>query len=173
MSNITGGRMVAAGSVGLFALAVLITVGCRSDDASVSKGAPGDGAGSAELVVLREAVIEDGVPVVAVDRLLRGPADHAGRLAVQGVVVRSIPERGALVLVSADEFKSCGLNACTHAAMPVRIEPGNFEGTLPQPGLFVTMIGDFEAAERGFAFELLEIHHEGGVVLARRVTSDG
>ena len=164
MSNVTGKLTIAS-----LLLAMLMSAGCKSDGTAVSKSAPD---ADAEPVVLREASIEAGVLTVAVDRLMRRPNDYAGRLAVQGVVVRSAPERGALVLVDVDEFKSCGLNACTDAAMPVRIAPGSYEGALPQPGAFVTVIGDYEADERGFAFELVEIHHEGGVVLARRTESE-
>ena len=120
------------------------------------------------MVVLRPAVVPDGVPAVAVSRLVRQPAGHGGRLAVEGVVVRCTPELGAMLLVDLDEFRSCGLNACTDAAMPVRVDLAAYEGVLPPPGASVTMIGDFQALERGFAFELLEVHHEGGVVLARR-----
>jgi len=146
----------------------LIAVGCGGNESTGSSGAqPAD----QPAVALRAAVVADGVATVAVDRLMRRPGDYAGRLAVEGVVVQSVPERGALLLVDLDEFKSCGLAACTDASMPVRIDLTGYEGTLPQPGELVTMIGDFTAAERGFTFELLEIHREGGVVLARRETA--
>lgn len=143
----------------------LTAVGCGDDETAAS-----DGAQSADqpAVALREATVPDGIVVVPVDRLMRRPDDHVGRLAVEGVVVQSVPERGALLLVDLDEFKSCGLAACTDASMPVRIDAASYEGSLPQPGQLVTMIGDFAAAERGFIFELLEIHREGGVILARR-----
>ena len=148
----------------------LLIAGCGGEEAAVSGS---EQAAGAERVALRAAVVAEGVPTVAVDRLMRHPGDHAGRLAVQGVVVQSVPERGALLLVDLDEFKSCGLNACTDASMPVRVAPAGYEGALPQPGEFVTMIGDFEAGERGFTFELVEIHREGDVVLARKAAGEG
>jgi hypothetical protein len=155
-------------------IAVLCVLGCLIGMAAAGCGDHGKADSASGLDagakpdVLREAVIGAGVQAVAVDNLLRRTGDYDGRLAVRGVVVRSVPERGALVLVDVDEFKSCGLNACTDASMPVRIEMGSFEGALPRPGMLVTLIGDYEAQERGFAFELVEIHHDGGVVLARR-----
>ena len=159
-----GRRLVLMGLVGL---GVLLAGGCNKTGSDERADA------ATALVALRPAVVADGVASVPVDRLMRQSASYGGRLAVVGVVVQCTPDRGAMLLVDIDEFKSCGLNACTDAAMPVRIDPAVFDGAMPPPGTPVTMIGDFEALERGFEFSLVEMHHAGGVVLARRGSSEG
>lgn len=136
-------------------------------------GGCGGRAESDTPVALRAAANDPALVTVAVDRLVRDQRAYAGRLGVQGVIVQSYPERGAFVLVDLAEFKSCGLNACTDAAMPVRFDAGAYEGALPPPGTSVTLIGDFAPDDRGFAFSLLEVQHEGGVILARKSGDPG
>jgi hypothetical protein len=117
---------------------------------------------------LRVARLDPDMPSVNVDRLLRNPRDHAGTMAVEGVVVQCFEDRGAFVVVDVEEFKTCGLEACTDAAMPVRFTRDRYEGSLPQPGQMVTLIGHFEPLDRGFRFDLHEVHLEGSVILAQR-----
>ncbi len=117
---------------------------------------------------LRPAHVDETVPSIGVESLLRNQQAHSGRLAVEGVVVQCFEERGAFVVVDLDEFNSCGLDACTDAAMPIRIERDEFEGVLPVPGELITLIGDFESVDRGFQFELHEVHLGEAVILARK-----
>jgi hypothetical protein len=147
---------------------ILALVGLAANAGCGGDGDAGRNTADAGAAAIRPAAVDPAVPSVAVDRLVRSPQEYRGRLAIQGVVVQSHAERGALLLVDHAEFQSCGLQACTDAAMPVRFAPDDYTGTLPQPGEAVTLLGDFTPGERGFAFELLEIHRQGGVVFERR-----
>ena len=110
-----------------------------------------------DRTALRPAYVDESIPSLGVESLLRNQETHSGRLAVEGVVVQCFEERGAFVVVDLEEFKSCGLEACTDAAMPIRIERDQFEGVLPVPGELVTLICDFESIDRGFQCELQEV----------------
>jgi hypothetical protein len=146
-------------------LAVVSLSGCRDDAPSA--------AADSQHVALRVAQLDPDIPSVNVDRLLRNPNDHTGTMAVEGVVVQCFEERGAFVVVDEEEFRTCGLEACTDAAMPVRFARDQFEGSPPQPGQRVTLVGRFEPLERGFQFDLYEVHRDGAVILAQRLREGG
>ena len=154
------------------AVALFLLSGCGRED---PPAATSHGNASGEVAALdnnqpalREASLDPSVKTVSVDRLIRNQKDYAGLLAIQGVVVQCFEERGAFVMVDVEEFKSCGLEACTDAAMSVRITRDLYEGSLPRPGHMVTVIGAFEPLDRGFRFDLREVHRDGSVILERR-----
>jgi hypothetical protein len=159
----------------VLAAALLVLPGCGREDAP---GATTRGGGhevttaNTEQPALRAASLDPGVTIVGVDRLIRNQMDYTGLLAVQGVVVQCHEQRGAFVMVDVEEFKTCGFEACTDAAMPVRIARDQYDGALPQPGQAVTLVGTFEALERGFQFDLHEVHRNGSVILAQQRHED-
>ena len=151
-------------STTVLSLFLAALIGCGGDNsplADTELNRPG------ETATLRVARIDSDIPTVGVDRLLRNPQDLSGRVAVQGVVVQSFQNRGAFVVVDIEEFGTCGLHACTDATLPIRITSEQYEGTFPNPAERVTLIGDFESLERGFRFDLHEVHRDGSVILAR------
>ena len=127
-----------------------------------------DAAGTRDVSALRPASLDPDTAKVAVDVLLRDPGNFDGDIALDGVVVQAFADRGAFVMVDLEEFKSCGLEACTDATFPVRVPSDDFEGTVPQPGDFVTVLGAYRALERGFEFDVREVHYEDAVILARK-----
>jgi len=117
---------------------------------------------------LRPAAIDPETKKLGVESLLRNPDNVEGTIALSGVVVQAFEERGAFVMVDVAEFKSCGLDACTDATMPIRVPSDAFEGTLPEPADFITVIGKFRSLERGFEFDVDEVHYDDNVILARK-----
>jgi len=80
----------------------------------------------------------------------------AGRIAVEGRVEESFPDRNTFVLVDCSTDAGCTKACCPQAKVPVRLDAGAYDGRLPRQGESVVVIGDLTVTDTGYHFDVME-----------------
>jgi hypothetical protein len=87
-------------------------------------------------------------PIVHVDELAERPSEHAGEIALRGVVARVSQDAGLFSVIDSREFESCGTVTCAEHYLPVK-----FSGEIPKPKTIVQLTGRTIKTEKGLLFE--------------------
>lgn len=108
------------------------------------------------------------IEVLSVGKFDQQLSSLAGKVAIEGRVSESYPERGALILVDTANIAGCDVNCCPQAEVPVRIALEDYDGELPPADKQVVIVGDISVSETGYELAVSEIREGESVLLSRK-----
>jgi len=116
-----------------------------------------------------ELTMADGqrIEVLSVGKFDEQQQSLTGQIAIAGRVAEAYPERGALVLVDADNMAGCADDCCPQSKVPIKLILEEFTGTLPSADQQVVIVGEIIQQELGFELHVNEIHRDGEVIMER------
>jgi hypothetical protein len=117
--------------------------------------------------VAAESKAKAELKVVAVAAAFEAPAEHAGRVGLEGTVVELETSEPAFVIVTPNPPGSCPSECCAPKRLTIRVPKATFKGKLPKVNDKLVVVGELKPLTVGFEFKPQEVQKGGKVLLSK------
>jgi hypothetical protein len=105
--------------------------------------------------------------VIPVAKAFEAPADHAGKVGLEGTVAEVEGKEPSFVILTPNPPGSCPSECCAPQRFTVHVPKGAFSGKLPKKDSKVVVVGELKPLTKGFEFTVAEVRQGDKVLLAK------